>query len=208
MRIQQLEEHRMLKEVYKDATPEQLNEIAPAILVGYILTGLATAARIGAPALRAFLGRGLKFGATKARQGTKAGIDKTVKVTKDQVAKTGKSMVAKNGWRATLGGAGAMFVWDQGGHFIDWVKDLVPDMPEDWYGALWEIVKKYSLPAGAVMAVLYGGKKLYDYIKDKEEEEEMELPPKQEPKRGLGSVTYTDHLRGGNPPSTGISDER
>ena len=89
-------------------------------------------------------------------------------------------MVKKDGWRPAIGGAGAMYVWDQGGHFIDWVKDLVPDMPEDWYGALWEIVKKYSLPAGAVLAILYGGKKLYDYIKDKEEEEAMELPPGQE----------------------------
>jgi len=190
MRIQQLEEHQKLKE------QQQLNEVA-WFAVPYILTGLATAARIGVPALRAFLAKRLKSGATKAS-----------KVTKKELGKTGTSMVQQGGLRPALGGAGAMFVWDQGGHFIDWVKGLVPDMSEDWYGALWEIVKKYSLPAGAVLAVLYGGKKLYDYIKDKEEEEEMELPPKQEPKRGLGSATYTDHLRGGNPPSTGISDER
>lgn len=45
------------------------------------------------------------------------------------------------------------------------LKDLIPNIPEE----LKVFMGKYAIPAAAVLAAIYGGKKLYDYFKGKEE---------------------------------------
>jgi len=44
------------------------------------------------------------------------------------------------------------------------LKDIIPDIPEE----LKPFMIKYAIPAAAVLGVIYGGKKLYDYLKDEE----------------------------------------
>lgn len=44
------------------------------------------------------------------------------------------------------------------------LKDMIPEIPEE----LKAFMGKYAIPAAAVLGVIYGGKKLYDYLKGKE----------------------------------------
>lgn len=44
------------------------------------------------------------------------------------------------------------------------LKDIIPNIPPE----IKAFMGKYAIPAAAVLAVLYGGKKLYDYFKSKE----------------------------------------
>ena len=50
------------------------------------------------------------------------------------------------------------------------LKDLIPEIPE----TLKAFMGKYAIPAAAVLAAIYGGKKLYDYFKSKEETQTQE----------------------------------
>lgn len=50
------------------------------------------------------------------------------------------------------------------------LKDLIPEIPE----ALKAFMGKYAIPAAAVLAAIYGGKKLYDYFKNKEKQKTQE----------------------------------
>lgn len=50
------------------------------------------------------------------------------------------------------------------------LKDMIPEIPEE----LKVFMGKYAIPAAAVLGVIYGGKKLYDYLKDKEKTKTQE----------------------------------
>ena len=50
------------------------------------------------------------------------------------------------------------------------LKDMIPEIPEE----LKAFMGKYAIPAAAVLGVLYGGKKLYDYLKNKEKTKTQE----------------------------------
>jgi hypothetical protein len=47
----------------------------------------------------------------------------------------------------------------------NYIADLIPDLPKE----LLNIMIKYSIPAAVVLGLIYGGKKLYDYLKNKEQ---------------------------------------
>ena len=136
----------------------QLNEAFPLLI-----PALATAVRVGAPAVMRLL---TGPGARKLATGVAKNSGKAAALAGKTVVKNpGKSLMA----------VGAYEVWDSVTDAVDWLKDL--DLAEDLIKPLAEVMVKYTLPAGAVIAALYGGKKLYDYISanDNPDEEEIRI---------------------------------
>jgi hypothetical protein len=117
----------------------------------WVLPALATAARVGGPALLKLLKHGAKKVAPVA--GT-----------------TAKTIVKNPG--TTLKWAGAGYVFKSIHDVVSMVKDYVGDLMDDeTIGTFAKVVWKYKLPAAAVIAVLYGGKKLKDYMAGEEEQQ-------------------------------------
>ena len=163
MRIQQLEEHQELKE------QQQLNEW---VFLPWLVPALATAVRIGAPAVGRFLAK--QF----VKQGPRI-VKGTGNVTKNVVKGTAKAIV-KNPTKVATG-VGAYYIFDKVTDAVDYITGLAEDLIDSLTAEnLAKVVVKYSIPAAAVVAILYGGSKLWDYMKGLEKEEEMELPPGQE----------------------------
>lgn len=121
-------------------------------LAPWILPALATAARVGAPALLKLLSKGASKSAPMA----------------GNVAKT----IVKNPG-TTLKWAGAGYVFKSVYDVVEMVRDYVGDiMDNEAVETFAQIVWKYKLPAAAVIAVLYGGKKLKDYMASQEQDGE------------------------------------
>ena len=145
---------------------QQLNEIA---FLPFLVPALATAVRIGAPAVGRFLAKQFVKQAPKVVKGTG-------KVTKDVIKNTGKAII-KNPTKVATG-VGAYYIFDKTTDAIEYIKSLAEDLIDGLTAEnLAKVVVKYSIPAGAVLAILWGGSKLWDYMKGLEKEEEMELPP-------------------------------
>jgi hypothetical protein len=113
-------------------------------LAPWILPALATAARVGGPALLKLLSKG---------------ASKTAPVA----GNVAKAIVKNPG--TTLKWAGAGYVFKSAYDVVNMVRDYVGDMMDnEAVETFAQIVWKYKLPVAAVIAVLYGGKKLKDYI--------------------------------------------
>ena len=113
-------------------------------LAPWILPALATAARVGGPALLKLLSKG----ASKT-----AAVAGNVAIA-----------IVKNPG-TTLKWAGAGYVFKSAYDVVNMVRDYVGDMMDnEAVETFAQIVWKYKLPVAAVIAVLYGGKKLKDYI--------------------------------------------
>jgi hypothetical protein len=137
---------------------QQLNEAFPLLI-----PALATALRIGSPAVMRLI----------TSQGAKTVAKSVAKNTGKAAAITGKAVVKNPG--KSLMAVGAYEVWDSVSDALDWLEEL--DLSEELMKPLAEVMVKYGLPTGAVIAALYGGKKLYDYIaaNDDPSEEEIRL---------------------------------
>jgi len=145
---------------------QQLNEIA---FLPFLVPALATAVRIGAPAVGRFLAKQFVKQAPKVVKGTG-------KVTKNVVKGTAKAII-KNPTKVATG-VGAYYIFDKVTDAVDYITGLAEDLIDSLTAEnLAKVVVKYSIPAGAVVAILWGGSKLWDYMKGLEKEEEMELPP-------------------------------
>ena len=150
-----------LQELFQEdkPQPQQVDEWVPAVLVAgrigmWAWPYLATAVRIGAPAVGKFLSK--QF----VKQGPKV-LSTTGKVTKE----LGKSMV-KNPvkWTAAYG---AYTIFDSLTDAIDLIADAVGNLLDlETIKVLGKVAVKYSIPAAGIIAILYGGKKLYDYMQD------------------------------------------
>jgi len=117
----------------------------------WVLPALATAARVGGPALLKLL----KHGAKKVAP----------------VAGTTTRTIIKNPG-TTLKWAGAGYIFKSIHDVVSMVKDYVGDLMDDeTIGTFSKVIWKYKLPAAAVIAVLYGGKKLKDYMAGEEEQQ-------------------------------------
>ena len=131
----------------------------------WLLPVLATAVRVGVPALKLLL------------KGGKA----ATKVIKPVAVNTTKTLVKGATPQGVILGAGGMYAWDKVSDVVDAIKgwgedDTVVDMEEDELNLFAEIVIKYGIPAAAVGALLYGGIKLKNYMdgnKDDEKEDEV-----------------------------------
>ena len=114
----------------------------------WVLPALATAARVGGPALLKLLSKG---------------ASKTAPVATKVAGNTAKAIVKNPG--TTLKWAGAGYVFKSVYDVVEMVKDYVGDLLDnEAIETFANIVWKYKLPVAAVIAVLYGGKKLKDYI--------------------------------------------
>ena len=154
----------ILDKVYPDAYDnqyavegkEQLEEAF--VLAPWILPMLATAIRGTAPALvLKGLSRLLKVGKSGAKKVKVPAINATTSVLKNP----GISL----SW---LGGG---YVFKSVYDVMEKTKEVVGDFLDDLsIEKFAEVVWKYKLPVAAVMAVLYGGKQLKDYMAGEEEE--------------------------------------
>ena len=153
----------ILDKVYPDAydnqyatESESVNEIAPAFLLPWILPALATAVRVGGPALIRLL-KVSKNAAGKV-------------INSDKVSNAATSIIKHPGTSLSWIGGGYVFksVYD----VMEKTKEVIGDFLDDLsIEAFAKIVWKHKLPVAAVMAVLYGGKQLKDYMSGEEEEE-------------------------------------
>ena len=134
-------------------SPNEEGKIEEAFfLAPWILPALATAARVGGPALFKLLKHG-----------------------KNAVGKT--KVPATNAAQAIIKNPGTTLSWVGGGYVfksvydvVEKVKELVGDfMDEASIESFAQLVWKYKLPVAAVVAVLYGGKKLKDYMAGEDE---------------------------------------
>jgi len=127
----------------------QLNEAFPLLI-----PALAAAVRIGAP----MVGRLL------SKQVAKKAAKTVAKNTGKVASATGKAVIRNPGKTALA--VGSYEVYDSVSDAMEWLKEL--DLAEDLIKPLAQAMVMYALPVAAVLAILYGGKKLYDYMQDQE----------------------------------------
>jgi hypothetical protein len=127
---------------------QQLNEWA------FLLPAIAAAARVGAPALGRFL-----FGQT---------IKQAPKIAGKAAVGAGKVLL-KNPGKA-VAAAGGYYVYKTVDEAITAITDLVGTLLDaTTIKALALVVIKYSIPVAALIAILYGGKILHDYMNQAEQ---------------------------------------
>lgn len=126
---------------------QQLNEWA------FLLPAVAAAVRIGAPALGRFL----------FSQGAKQVVKQAPKVAGKAAVGAGKVLL-KNPGKALAVGTG-YYVYKTVDEAITAITELVgAALDATTIKAFALVVIKYSIPVAAVIAILYGGKKLMDYM--------------------------------------------
>ena len=160
----------------------QLNEAFPLLI-----PALAAAVRLGAPVVGRLL----------SKQGAKQVAKQVAKNTSKAAVVTGKIVVKNPG--KSLAAYGAYEVWDTVTDAMDFLKELGLD--EALIPNLAKVIVRYGIPTAAVLAALYGGKKLYDYVKDNNEPEEEEILAALEKEYGMNSedVSPNDELDEGSP---------
>lgn len=139
----------------------QLNEFFPALI-----PLVAVAVRIGAPHVLKFLS---KKGAKELLKKAPGAITKKavplLKKAPGVAGKVGKAIV-KNPVKSALLGAGVK-VYTEVSELIDDITELVGDLLDNaTIQALARVAVKWALPAAAIVAIVYGGKQLYDYATD------------------------------------------
>lgn len=148
----------------KELAETQLNEALPLLL-----PALATAARIGAPAIGRVLSRGAVGAGKIAAKNPKttavaaaAAADPEAAMNVVNVARNAYNLVSDPGAAAAAVAKGA---WNGAADAAKGIAAIVGDnLTADAVKALAIASAKYALPIAGVVAILYGGKKLYDYI--------------------------------------------
>lgn len=126
---------------------EQLNEWV------WLLPAIASAVRLGAPALGKFL---LNQSPKVVKKGADIGLG------------GGKILLKNPGTVATA--AGGYYLYKTVDEAIESITKMVGDALDALtIENLAKVVMKYSLPIAAVVAILYGGKKLIDYMNQNED---------------------------------------
>ena len=140
----------------KSKTETKINEAVPAII-----PALATAMRIGTPMISRLLSR---EGAKEVAKGVAKNAGKAAAIT-------GKTVIKNPG--KTAAAYGAYTVWDTVNDAIEFLEDIGLDSV--LVPAVAKVMVQYAIPASAVLAALYGGKKLYDYLKSENDSENQEI---------------------------------
>lgn len=126
---------------------EQLNEWA------FLLPAIAAAVRVGAPALGRFL--------------FSQGVRQVPKIAGKAAIGTGKILLKNPG--AALAVGSGYYVYKTVDEAITAITGLVGNALDPvTIKAFALVVIKYSIPVAAVIAILYGGKKLADYMNQSE----------------------------------------
>ena len=126
---------------------EQLNEWA------FLLPAIAAAVRVGAPALGRFL----------FSQGAKQVAKQAPKIAGKAAIGTGKVLLKHPGAAIAVGSG--YYIYKTVDEAIEAITAMVGTALDPvTIKAFALVVIKYSLPVAAVVAILYGGKKLLDYM--------------------------------------------
>ena len=138
-----------LQELFQEKKqPQQLNEWI------WLVPLVATAVRIGAPAL-------IRVLATGGRAAGGQVVKQAPKLTKKVLKGTGKAIVKNPGKVAV--GAGGGYVYKKVSDAVKYIEEIVGDLLDiATIENLGKVVVKYGIPAAGILAILYGGKKLYD----------------------------------------------
>jgi FAD synthetase len=151
-----------------EVTESQLNEAVPLIL-----PAIAIAIRIGGPAIARLLAKGaisagkvaLKNPKTAAVAGLAAANPETTVNVINTVKQTYNVVSDPKAAVAAL----AQGAWNSAGEAANGIAAIVGDnLTPAAIKGLAAATVKYSLPIAAVVAILYGGKKLYDYMSSDE----------------------------------------
>lgn len=148
----------------KAVAESQINEAVPLIL-----PALAAAARIGAPAIGRLLGRGAAGAAKVAAKNPKTAAVAAAAAANPETA-VDIANIAKNTYNLVSDPQAAIAAMAQGVYnsAADAAKDIAAivgdNLTPDAIKGIAAAAAKYALPAAAIVAMLYGGKKLYDYL--------------------------------------------
>ena len=143
---------------------QQINEAAPLLL-----PALAAAVRIGVPAIGRLLSQGAALAGKAAAKNPKTTAVGVAAATNPDAAMQAVN-IAKNTYNlvsdpAAAMSAAAQAVWNNVADAAKNISAIAGDnLSADAAKALAAVAVKYALPAAAVVAVLYGGKKLHDYM--------------------------------------------
>jgi hypothetical protein len=115
----------------------------------WFLPILAAAVRAGAPAV--------------ARLLSKPAVQAAARGSAQVTANLGKAVIANPGKAAAI--ASSAYVYKSVTDAIDSIREMVGTaLDTATVKSLAAVAVKYALPAAAIVAVLYGGKRLYDYM--------------------------------------------
>ena len=149
----------------------------------WLIPALATAVRIGVPALKLLL----RGGKTAVKKITPVAVNTTKTIATKAVA-PGSTV------RGIALGAAGMWAWDKVEDVIEAIKEWGVDMEDDALGIFAQIIVKYGIPAAAVGAIVYGGSKLKDYMDgDEAKEKEDEVVHNAHGINGM-TTTYSSNL--------------
>ena len=169
----------------KEFAEAQLDEVAPLLI-----PALATAARIGAPAIGRVLSRGA-VGAGKIAVKNPKTTAVAAAAAANPEAAMNVANVARNTYNlvsdpAAAAAAIAKGAWNGAADAAKGIASIVGNnLTPEAIKALAAASAKYALPAAAVVAVLYGGKKLYDYMSSNK----TSAVPSKEDAAGVGIIT-------------------
>jgi len=168
-----------------DVEEDQLDEwVPPPVAWAVVVNGLAVAVRVGGAALKFF------------------GKKKVTTTAANTVVQTSTPLISKQ----FMGGVAVTYVWTKYQDFKDWIGKWGLDMDDEDTSAFAKIVVKYGIPAGAVIAILYGGKKLKDYLTKNPEypgktgnttiNNYYSQAPEPEPQMASKEIDHLKHLSG------------
>jgi len=190
-------ERNYYEEVVKES--QQLTEAA------FLIPAIATAIRLGGPALmRLISSNAVKQGTKQIAKGALKGTKAIGKVAAKGSKELGKAAL-KNPGKAAVVGTGAAYheeisdIVDAVGVASDYVFDSIEevtnfienfDVESSIIAPLALAAKNFALPAAAIIAIIYGGKMLWDYVSDDTNDETdriRELAGVDETAGGMGS---------------------
>ena len=164
------EEHQLHEEINKWLTSPsaQLDENPLALVPAALLTGLAWSLRLGKSSIMSFLKKGAAM----------VGLYKpTMKQKMGSLIQNifHKKWNGKTGVLAFTGGYGLNGVFSKWEDAQEWFDETFKlDMDKGTMNIFAQAVVKYGIPIGGIVAILYGGKQLKDYMARDDEEKEKE----------------------------------
>lgn len=140
------------------AASEQLNEVA---FLPFLIPALGVALRVGGPAIWNIA----KFVARRPVTATVTGIAAANPVDTYNILKGGYDLFNIVSDPAAAAAEAGKKIWDSASEAATAIAKIVGDnLDAESIKALASVAVKYAIPVAAVIAMLYGGKKLYDYI--------------------------------------------
>lgn len=156
-----------LKQMMAKKESEQLNEVAA--LVPYLIPALGVAVRVGGSAIWNIA----KFAWRNPVTATAAGVAAANPVDTYNLLKGGYDLYNVISDPAAAANEAGKKIWSSAGEAATAIANMVGDnLDAESIKALASVTAKYAIPVAAVIAMLYGGKKFYDYLSSNSPKEE------------------------------------